>query len=235
MPRIEANKLRFSFDDRLVLDDISFRWEASRIGVIGRNGSGKSTLARLIAGLLEPRAGEILVNAHDLYKQRDVALETVGIVFQNPDHQIIFPSVIEELKFGFAQISRQDAEEKALAVLEKYGRLDWKDRLVNGLSQGQRQFLALISIVELQPEVLILDEPFTGLDIPSVVRLQKVLDRFAGTIIHITHEPSLIEDYTLVAWIENGKLALEGEAKDVINAYNLAMNEMAKTDARTGF
>ncbi len=235
MGEICAKKLTLAFGQRSVFEGLDFCWQERRIGVIGRNGSGKSTLARLIAGLIAPDQGEILVDGFDLFEAREEALRLVGIVFQNPDHQIIFPSVIEELKFGFAQKGVKDAEARAMEVLEKYGKADWKDRMVHHLSQGQRHFVALISILEMRPEVLILDEPFTGLDIPTVMRLQSLLEAFEGMVVHITHEPDLIADYDRVVWIEGGSIAGDGAPGAVLGEFLARMRKMGGDDAVAGF
>ena len=98
-----------------------------RIGVIGRNGSGKSQLARLIAGLAPADEGSVTVNGVAVAKERLQALRTVGILFQNPDHQIIFPTVGEELTFGLVAqgMPKDDAQAKARVTLEKFKRPDW--------------------------------------------------------------------------------------------------------------
>uniref|UniRef100_UPI0011AED13B ATP-binding cassette domain-containing protein n=1 Tax=Paracoccus sp. SY TaxID=1330255 RepID=UPI0011AED13B len=88
---------------RPVLRDVTAQLAEGRIGIVGRNGSGKTTLARVIAGLIVPDAGDARTFGIDMAQDRRAALKGVGIIFQNPDHQIIFPTVIEEIAFGLAQ------------------------------------------------------------------------------------------------------------------------------------
>ena len=108
----------FEFENHRVIDQVDLNIIEHRVGIIGVNGSGKSTLARLIAGLISPIHGTIKINDIDIYKDRKSALNTVGIIFQNPDHQIIFPTCIEEISFGLIQqgITRYEAEKKALKI-----------------------------------------------------------------------------------------------------------------------
>ncbi len=97
---IRLDDLGYEAGGRPVLSGITLHSSARRIGVVGRNGSGKSTLARLLAGLLEPSSGQVRISGHDIFRDRRAALETVGILFQNPEHQIIFPRIAEEIAFG---------------------------------------------------------------------------------------------------------------------------------------
>ncbi|MGB4910459.1 MAG: ATP-binding cassette domain-containing protein, partial [Tabrizicola sp.] len=108
---IEISAASVKLGGRLVLDGLTLRLTESRIGVLGRNGSGKTTLLRLIAGLIAPDAGTVRVEGADPFRDRKATLAALGILFQNPDHQILFPTVEEELAFGLAQqgISQPEA------------------------------------------------------------------------------------------------------------------------------
>lgn len=105
------------FEKNRVIDKITLDISERRVGIIGVNGSGKSTLARLITGLIAPTSGKIRVNDIDVYKDRKAALSTIGIIFQNPDHQIIFPTCVEEISFGLAQQGMKRAEADKNLVL----------------------------------------------------------------------------------------------------------------------
>ena len=159
----------FEFETHRVIDQITLNVSEQRIGIVGVNGSGKSTLARLISGLIAPISGSIRINDIDIYKDRKAALKTVGIIFQNPDHQIIFPTCIEEISFGLMQqgMTRIEAEERSNEILLQFDRLKWSDQLAHNLSQGQRHFLCLIAVLAMKPDVIILDEPYAGLDLPT--------------------------------------------------------------------
>lgn len=228
--RVSVADVRLVLGGRCVLDGLSLMTDCARVGIVGRNGSGKSTLARLIAGLVAPREGTVRVNGIDPARDRRAALAEVGILFQNPDHQIIFPTVIEELCFGLTQIglSPAQARTRATAILSRFGVGHWLEAAVATLSQGQKQLLCLMAIVAMEPRLLILDEPFAGLDIPTRAQLRRALDRYEGALWHITHDPADVAQYQQILWIDRGKVRASGPADTVLPAY---VAEMTRTGA----
>ena len=124
MNGISITDVSYQINDTAILRSVSFQSVAKRIAILGRNGSGKSTLSRLICGLDRPNQGVIRVNDIDVYKDRRAALNTVGMIFQNPDHQIIFPTVIEEMVFGLTQmgVDKPAADQRAMSYLSKFGK-----------------------------------------------------------------------------------------------------------------
>ncbi|WP_081969497.1 ATP-binding cassette domain-containing protein [Paracoccus sanguinis] len=133
---IELDKVSYEVGGRLLLSQVTLRSSACRVGVVGRNGSGKSTLARVLAGLVKPSAGQVRVGGIDVFRDRRAALGTVGILFQNPEHQIIFPRVGEEIAFGLRQqgMSKALAAERTETVLASFDKLHWKEAIVATLS-----------------------------------------------------------------------------------------------------
>ena len=230
--RIALQRVTYSIDDAPILMDLSLDLSAPRIGVVGRNGSGKSTLARLLAGLIVPTMGSVEINGIDLAKDRKSALTQVGILFQNPDHQIIFPTVLEELAFGLTQQGhkRAKAEEMAMGVLRTFGLGHWEKTNVHTLSHGQKHLLCLISVLAMKPRLLILDEPYAGLDIPTKAQLTRFLDRYDGTLLNVTHDPRDIQDYSQILWLDKGQIVATGTPTDVIPAYETAMTKAASQD-----
>lgn len=222
----------FSAEGRDILVDISLSSTHRRIGVVGRNGSGKSTLARLIAGLFEPTSGQVRLGEIEPASDRQGALAAVGILFQNPDHQIIFPTVIEELTFGLRQQgkSKDVAADDARLILESFGKSHWEHAAIHLLSQGQKHLVCLMAIMAMQPRLIVLDEPFAGLDAPTKMQLTRYLDRYDGQVIHITHDPADIANYDEVIWLEAGRLEAQGTAETVLAAYHKAMLEAGATD-----
>lgn len=223
---VELCDVSFAKDGRDILSGISLTLTEPRIGVVGRNGSGKTTLARLIAGLVEPTQGAVRVRGVDVTQDRVNAISAVGILFQNPDHQIIFPTVEEEIAFGLSQLGaeRRAARDGAHQVLARFGKEHWAERSIHTLSQGQRHLVCLMSVLAMEPALIVLDEPFAGLDIPTTRALNRYLDGLDEQLLHITHDPATLARYDRVLWIDNGKVRLDGSAEFVLAAFRAEMD-----------
>jgi biotin transport system ATP-binding protein len=232
---IELDDVDFRIDGKDVLRGISLSSDAHRLAVLGRNGSGKSTLARVIAGLQVTSGGSVRVDGVDVAHDRRGALGAVGILFQNPDHQIIFPTVGEELAFGLTQmgLTKQEVGDRVRQTLERFGKSGWHDAAIYQLSQGQRQLVCLMAILAMAPKVIILDEPFAGLDIPTAMHLTRVLDGTDAALVHITHDPRMIAQYDHAVWIEAGAIEMQGLAAQVAQAFEDAMQQLGERDDLT--
>ena len=208
-----------------ILKDLSLSITEQRVGFIGRNGSGKTTLLRILAGLQELNSGKVLIDGTEVAKKRKEAIEKVGIIFQNPDHQIIFPTVGEELRFGLTQLglNRNEADLKVIACLKQYDKVEWFERSISTLSQGQKHLVCLLSVLLMEPKVLLLDEPFTGIDIPTQLKLEHYLSSLKQTIIHVSHVPETFETYQRLIWMDEGVIQADGTPKMVIKKYRYAM------------
>ena len=208
-----------------ILENLSLSITEQRVGFIGRNGSGKTTLLRILAGLQEMNSGKVLIDGTEVAKKRKEAIEKVGIIFQNPDHQIIFPTVGEELRFGLTQLGlkKNEADLKVIACLKKYDKVDWFERSISTLSQGQKHLVCLLSVLLMKPRVLLLDEPFTGIDIPTQLKLEHYLSSLKQTIIHVSHMPETFADYQRLIWVDEGVVQADGTPKTVIKKYRNAM------------
>ncbi len=215
---LRLDRVTYRREGKDILPELSLAVSARRVGVVGRNGSGKTTLSRLVAGLVEPDMGDVRLSGINPSKDRKAALSTVGILFQNPDHQIIFPTVLEELSFGLTQLgnSKDGAEKQALTWLADYGVSHWRDAHVSRLSQGQKQLLCLMSVLAMRPKWLILDEPFSGLDIPIRAQLTRRLEQYDGQILHVTHAPEDLAKYDQVIWLDQGRLAGQGAPAELL-------------------
>ena len=222
----------YSRDGTEIIRGISLELTEKRIGLVGRNGSGKSTLARLICGLVRPTSGTILVNGIDVFSDRKRALEIVGIVFQNPDRQIIFPTVEEEIAFGLSQTgqSKERARSGARDLLDKFGVGNWSARPIHALSQGQRHLVCLLSTLAVNPDFIVLDEPFTGPDIPTVMRLHRFLARLDASLLMITHDVSALAGFDRVIWIDNGRVKRDGGAVDTLSEFRREMKRLGDSD-----
>lgn len=220
---------------RVILSGLTLQMTEQRIGIIGRNGSGKSTLLRLMAGLIAPTTGSVTVAGIDPAKDRKAMLGLLGILFQNPDHQIIFPTVGEELAFGLRQLGldKATAAQQARTLLKVHGRAHWEAEPVTALSQGQRHFLCLLSVLAMEPETILLDEPFAGLDLPTQARLSRSLATLPQRLITITHEPAALQTYDRVIWLEAGKIRADGEAAAILPEFTAEMARLGEADADT--
>ena len=230
--QIDIKDLDYAIDSKQILSGINLALSEQRVGVVGRNGSGKSTFARLLAGLIAPTSGTIRVNDLDLAKNRRAALTEVGILFQNPEHQIIFPTVDEEIAFGLEQqgLSKSDAKQAMLDVLGQFGLSHWEKAYIDTLSHGQKHLVALMSVIAMKPALLVLDEPFAGLDIPTKAQLNRYLDLYQGSLFHITHDPSDLNAYDTLLWIDQGRVRLSGSRAEVLPTYLDAMNTLGEDD-----
>jgi biotin transport system ATP-binding protein len=218
---------------KLVLDQLDLTLTEQRIGILGRNGSGKTTLLRLMAGLIAPDAGTVRVDGFDPFTDRKVALSALGILFQNPDHQILFPTVEEELAFGLTQqgLPRAEATARSQAALDTEGRGHWAKAPVTSLSQGQRHYLCLISVLLMEPRTILLDEPLAGLDLPTQIRLARRFATLPQRLITITHDPASLQTADRVIWLEAGRIAADGPPSTVLPAFTAEMARIGARDA----
>jgi energy-coupling factor transport system ATP-binding protein len=217
--RVEHLGHRFA-DGREALADVSFTiGRGELVALIGRNGSGKTTLARHLNGLLRPTTGRVLLDGKDLRTRplEDVA-QRVGYVFQDPDHQLFAASVTEEVAFGPRNLglSPDEVERRVNESLAAVA-LEARDADPFLLDKGARQRLAVAAVLALHPEVLVLDEPTTGLDWPEqrhMLELLRRMQRAGRTVIVITHTPWVITEYAeRVLLLAGGHLRYDGPVR----------------------
>lgn len=229
---IRLDDLRYQVSGRDVLSGITLHSDARRIGVVGRNGSGKSTLARLMAGLLEPTGGQLRIAGVDVFRDRRAALHTVGILFQNPEHQIIFPRVDEEIAFGLRQqgLDKAQAAQRTAQMLEGFDKLHWRDAPISALSQGQKHLVCMMAVLAMRPGLLILDEPFAGLDLPTKRQLARYLDRSGARLFHISHDAADLQGYDALFWLEQGRIVAQGDPARVLRDFTAEMIRLGDQD-----
>ncbi len=216
-----------------ILAPITLSITEARVGIVGRNGSGKTTLLRLMAGLIAPTTGSVRVDGIDPSGDRKGLIARLGILFQNPDHQIIFPIVEEELAFGLRQrgLSPQDALQMARDRLARENRSHWATVPVSTLSQGQRHYLCMLAVLMMEPATILLDEPFSGLDIPTTAQLRRHLDALPQRLVTISHDPAQLAGHDRVIWLEQGRIVQDGPADRVLADYLGAMADREDGDA----
>ncbi len=165
-------------------------------------------------------------------KDRKAAIRTVGILFQNPDHQIIFPTVEEEIAFGLVQLGRKRdaAAQETREILELFGKSHWAGAATHALSQGQKQLVCLMAILAMRPAVIVLDEPYSGLDIPTRLQLMRVVDEVEASIIQVTHDPDSVRHFERVIWVDRGRIREDGQAADVLSQFEHQMHNWGEQD-----
>jgi energy-coupling factor transport system ATP-binding protein len=200
---LEVENVSFSYPDGPpVLSDMSLKIAAGEfIAIVGQNGSGKTTLAKMTVGLLTPNFGKILLEGRDRANLRPAeTAREIGYVFQNPDHQIFADTVEAEVKFGPGNfgLAPEEIERRCDEVLSAVGLQSERESDPFLLSKGQRQRLAVASVLALRPRLLILDEPTTGLDYREqreMMKLVRALNAGGVAIVMITHTPWLVAEY----------------------------------------
>ena len=220
-PQVRLDQVTLQRGTTTVFDGLSLSLDERRIGLIGDNGAGKSSLFRLICGLDTADAGAVSVCGHDVRKDRAKLPALVGLMFQNPDDQIIFPTVVEELAFSLSPsgVSRKAARAQARSFLAARGLDAWSDRAVEGLSQGQRQHVCLLALLIAAPRVLLLDEPFASLDLPGQALLAADIDASAQQVVVSTHVLAHVRHFERVVWLDRGCVKGDGPGAEVCAAY----------------
>ena len=216
-----------------ILHDLTLTLTEPRIGIIGRNGSGKTSLLRLIAGLISPTSGQVRIGPLDPFKDRKPLLTQLGILFQNPDHQILFPTVEEELAFGLRQQNHPNPAQAVQTLLTRENRLHWSNAATHTLSQGQRHYLCLLSILLMNPAIILLDEPFAGLDLPTQARLARRIAALPQQVITISHDPAAMTQANRVIWLDQGRIRADGPATQILPAFTAEMARLGDQDADT--
>lgn len=242
---IEFENVSASYDGELpILRDVSFRIpDGDFVAFVGTNGAGKSTTMRLINGLLKPSSGQVLIDSVPTTQLRTSQLAAkVGFLFQNPDRQICCSTVREELLFGFRAQGRADAEAEAKmdAMIERFGFDGDAEPFL--LNRGTRQLLALASIIVMEPPVVVLDEPTTGLDFRECAKVMDViaeLNARGTTVVMVCHDMEVVADYAKrVIAMTAGQVVADGETfavlrdRDVLARTHLLPPQMVDVSLR---
>lgn len=217
-PLIRLENISFSYPGRgVVLDHVNLEINGGeRIGLIGPNGSGKTTLFHIIMGLLKPTSGNIEIFGQEMKTDKDFkeAYKKVGLLFQDADDQLFCPTVLEDVAFGPLNLGKSKDEAKALArrTLARLGIADFESRVTHRLSGGEKRLVALATVLSMEPEVLLLDEPSTGLDEKTKKVLIDVLTRLELSYILISHEFDFVNAVAdRVFSMEKGKILTDEE------------------------
>lgn len=231
----DVRNVSFSYDNVAALQGLSLHIrQGERLALLGPNGSGKSTLLRLLAGLSFPNRGNVLFCGEDLTEARlredDFFFSfrrRVGIVFQNPDIQLFNASVFDEVAFGPLQLqwSKAKVREHVEETLSSLGLADLKDRSPHRLSGGEKKRVALASVLVLDPEILLLDEPTATLDSSSQSQITQLLYLWKNkskTVVTATHDLDSLEDIAdRCCILQSGRVVAEGNALSILHDVNL--------------
>lgn len=222
---IKVNDLNYKYKTgEFALSNINLEIENNEfIAIIGKNGSGKSTFSKLISGLVKFKSGKIQIDDMDLSDKKQ-ALEirkNVAIVFQNPENQIIFDKVYDDIAFGLKNLgfSKNEIDTRIETALKQVNMIEFKDAYTTELSLGQKQRIAIASALAICPKVLILDEPTTMLDPTSKKQIYEILKNLKQSGITIIYITNFIDEILLcdrVVVFENGKIKKDFYKKDLI-------------------
>ena len=221
MPLIEVRRVSHRYGDRTVLHDLDLALGEHRVGVVGANGSGKSTFARLLNGLVVPTSGTVLVDGLDTARQGREVRRRVGFCFTDPDAQIVMPTVAEDVAFGLRRhgLSRPEVRTRVETALTAYGLAEHADHPAHLLSGGQKQLLALASVLVTEPSVLVMDEPTTLLDLRNAQLVAEVVAGLPQRVLLVTHHLELLAGFQRVLVFDEGRLVCDGEPAAAVAHY----------------
>jgi biotin transport system ATP-binding protein len=218
---IELQSVSHSFGDRPVLRDLNLTLTERRIAVVGANGSGKSTFVRLLNGLLLPDNGTVRVDGLDTRTDARAVRRKVGFVFQDPDIQIVMPTVEEDIAFGLKNLKLDRAEiaRRVDRVLTRYGLAGHRDHPAHLLSGGQKQLLAICSVLVMEPAHVVFDEPTTLLDLRNKRKIAGIIGDLPQTAIVVSHDLDLLADFDRVLVFDQGSVVADDRPAAAIAHY----------------
>ncbi|MFY1111340.1 MAG: ABC transporter ATP-binding protein [Methanosarcinaceae archaeon] len=217
-PIISVKQLSQRYDEVRALEAVDLEiYPGEFIAILGENGSGKTTLVKHFNGLLKPRSGSVSVKGLDTGQARiNELVRHMGLVFQNPDNMLFEDTVEAEIAFGLNNIGAGGDREAIAHALELVGLGDKEKVFPRHLSRGERQRLAVACVIAMRPELIVLDEPTTGLDAEESDRMMQLMCRLqkeGHTIVMVTHNMQIVENYAeRVIRMESGKI-IEDKAK----------------------
>ncbi len=209
---VDLEGIGFGYGSTPLLSGLDLRiGRGERVALIGPNGAGKSTLLHLIVGLLRPSVGRIRVLGRDCRSEADfrVARAGVGLVFQQSDDQLFCPTVLDDVAFGPLNLGRSPAAAAAIAerTLAALGLEGYGERVTHRLSGGEKRLVALATVLAMEPQLLLLDEPIGGLDRASEARLLDHLCALPQAMLIVSHEQRVFERLgTRAVVLQDGRL-----------------------------
>jgi len=218
-PIIRLQGIRFGYPDSApILDQLDFElFAGDRVGLVAPNGSGKTTFFHVIMGLLKPDAGRLEIFGKPVTSESDFleVRRRIGLLFQDADDQLFSPTVLEDVAFGPLNQgkNRRQAVETARRVLSFLGLEDFENRVTFKLSGGEKRLVALATVLAMQPEVLLLDEPSAGLDDATKERLVGILHNLDTSYVIVSHEFDFLTELSdSVCTLHNGRITTDTAA-----------------------
>ena len=226
MPLIEFRGAAVAYDGEQILAPLTVSLSEQRIGIIGSNGSGKSTTVRLINGLIEPTSGQVLYDGLTPDKHGRDIRKRVGFVFSDAESQIVMPRVSDDVAFSLRRfkLPREEVKRRVAEALERFDLADRAENSPHTLSGGEKQMLALASVLVIEPDTIIADEPTTLLDLRNRRRIMRELMSLDQQLIVVTHDLEMLRGFDRVLVIDDGALAYDGTPDDAIAFYTDLMD-----------
>lgn len=226
MPLIEFRGATVAYDGEEILAPLTVSLSEQRIGIIGSNGSGKSTTVRLINGLIEPTSGQVLYDGLTPDKRGKDIRKRVGFVFSDAESQIVMPRVSDDVAFSLRRfkLPREEVKRRVADALERFDLTDRAENSPHTLSGGEKQMLALASVLVIEPDTIIADEPTTLLDLRNRRRIVHELMSLDQQLIVVTHDLEMLRGFDRVLVIDDGALAYDGTPDDAIAFYTDLMD-----------
>ena len=226
MPLIEFRKAAVTYDGEPVLQPLTVSLAEQRIGIIGSNGSGKSTPVRMINGLIEPTSGEVLYDGLSPQSDGKEIRKRVGFVFSDAESQIVMPRVADDVAFSLRRfkLPRDVVRRRVPEALDRFGLTDRAEHSPHTLSGGEKQMLALASVLVIQPDTIVADEPTTLLDLRNRRRIVRELMALQQQLIVVTHDLEMLREFERVLVIDDGSLVFDGAPSDAIAFYTDLMD-----------
>ncbi|MBS9425254.1 energy-coupling factor ABC transporter ATP-binding protein [Photorhabdus caribbeanensis] len=208
---LEIRNVTHAYGERVILKELNLQLKEKRIAIIGSNGCGKSTFARLLNGLLIPKSGDVLVDGLNTRTEGKVIRRKVGFVFQNPDNQIVFPVVEEDLAFGMKNLgfAKDKIQQRTQEALARYDLLQFRENPAHLLSGGQKQLLAISGVLVMEPDYIIFDEPTTLLDLRNKRRVAEAIDNLSQTVIVVSHDLDFLAGFDRVLVFDDGRVVVD--------------------------